>query len=91
LVEPLTAQTADLLGLTGGVMIKSIARKSAGDAAGLREHDVILRVGGETVVTMSDWERLLRSSEGKPVQVEILRDRTRQLVLMQVDGKRHKN
>jgi len=90
-VEPLTPQTADLLGLTGGVMIKSVAHKSAGDAAGLKEHDVILRVGGETVVTMSDWERLLRSSEGKPVQVEILRDRAKQLVLMQVDGKRHKS
>jgi hypothetical protein len=41
-------------------------------------------------VTSSDWERLLRSSEGKPVQVEILRDRMKQLVLLQVDGKRHK-
>jgi len=90
-VEPLAPQTADLLGLTAGVMIKSVAHKSSGDAAGLKEHDVILRIGGETVVTMSDWERLLRSSEGKPVQVEILRDRTKQLVLLQVDGKRHKN
>ncbi|WP_263350246.1 PDZ domain-containing protein [Acidicapsa acidisoli] len=91
MVEPLTAQMADFLGVGGGVMIKSVARRSEADVAGLRSHDVILEVGGETVVTSSDWERLLRSSEGKPVQVEILRDRMKQLVLLQVDGKRHKS
>jgi serine protease Do len=91
MVEPLTAQMSDFLGLQGGVMIKSVAHKSAADAAGLRAHDVVLQVGGEPVVTSSDWERLLRSSEGKPVQIEILRDRVKQLVLLQVDGKRHKS
>jgi predicted metalloprotease with PDZ domain len=91
MVEPLTSQMSDFLGLQGGVMIKSVAHKSAADAAGLRPHDVVLQVGGESVVTSSDWERLLRSSEGKPVQVEILRDRVKQLVLLQVDGKRHKS
>jgi S1-C subfamily serine protease len=91
MVEPLTMQMADFLGLSGGVMIKSVARKSAADAAGLRAHDVILEVGGEAVATSSDWERLIRTSEGKPVQVEILRDRVKQLVLLQVDGKRHKS
>ena len=89
MVEPLTAQMADFLGVTGGVMIKSVAHKSAADAAGLKQHDVILEVAGETVVTSSDWERLLRSSDGKPVQVAIFRDRAKQLVLLQVDGKRH--
>jgi serine protease Do len=91
MVEPLTAQMADFLGVSGGVMIKSVAHKSAADVAGLRAHDVIIEVGGEAVVTSSDWERLLRSSEGKPVQVEIVRDRTKQLVLLQVDGKHHKS
>jgi serine protease Do len=90
MVEPLTAQMADFLGVSSGIMIKSVAHKSAADVAGLKSHDVILAIGGEQVVTSSDWERLLRSSEGKPVQVEILRDRMKQLVLLQVDGKRHK-
>jgi serine protease Do len=91
MVEPLTTQMADFLGVSGGVMIKNVARKSAADAAGLKPHDVVLEVGGEAVVTSSDWERLIRTSEGKPVQVEILRDRVKQLVLLQVDGKRHKS
>ena len=89
MVEPLAPQMADFLGLSGGVMIKSVARKSSADKAGLKLHDVVLQVGGEAVVTSSDWERLLRTAEGKPVQVEILRDRQKQLVLLQVDGKRH--
>ena len=89
MVEPLTAQMADFLGVTGGVMIKSVAHKSAADAAGLKAHDVILEVGGEAVATSSDWERLLRAADGKPVQVAIFRDRSKQLVLLQVDGKRH--
>jgi serine protease Do len=91
MVEPLTTQMADFLGVSGGVMIKNVARKSAADAAGLKPHDVVLEVGGEPVLTSSDWERLIRTSEGKPVQVEILRDRMKQLVLLQVDGKRHKS
>jgi len=89
MVEPLTAQMADFLGVSGGVMIKNVARKTAADAAGLKAHDVVLAVGGETVATTSDWERLVRTNEGKPVQVEIFRDRTKQLVLLQVTGKRH--
>jgi serine protease Do len=91
MVEPLTPQMSEFLGVSSGLMIKSVARRSAADDAGLKEHDVILGVGGEQVVTESDWERLLRSSEGKPVQVEIFRDRMKQLVLLQVDGKRHKS
>ncbi|MFC5862754.1 PDZ domain-containing protein [Acidicapsa dinghuensis] len=88
MVEPLTAQMADFLGVQNGVMIKSVAHKSSADAAGLRAHDVVLAIGGEQVATTSDWERLLRSSEGKPVQVEIFRDRMKQLVLLQVTGKK---
>lgn len=87
MVEPLTAQMEDFLGVQNGVMIKSVAHKSAADAAGLKAHDVVLAIGGEQVATTSDWERLLRSSEGKPVQVEIFRDRMKQLVLLQVRKK----
>jgi S1-C subfamily serine protease len=89
LVEPLSPQMSDFLGVSTGLMIKSVAHKSAASAAGLQPHDVILAVGGEPVITSADWERTLRASEGKPVQVEIMRDRDKQLVLLQVDGKRH--
>jgi serine protease Do len=85
IVEPLTAQMADYLGVQSGLMIKQVARKSAADAAGLRAFDVILKVGSDGVNTTADWERALRSNQGKSVQVIILRDKKQQNVTLQVD------
>jgi len=89
LVEPLTAQMADYLDLHNGLMVKSVARKSAAAAAGLKAHDVILKVGAEEIATIADWERALHSNEGKPVQVTVLRDKKQQTMTLQVDSKHH--
>lgn len=89
LVEPLTAQMADYLDLTNGLMVKSVARKSAAAAAGLKAHDVILKVGADEIATIADWERALHSNAGKPVQVTVLRDKKQQMLTLQVDSKHH--
>jgi serine protease Do len=88
MVEPLTAQMADYLGVQSGLMIKEVARKSEAAAAGLKAHDVILKVGADSIVTSADWDRALRSNQGKPVQVTIRRDRKQQTLTLQVDSKR---
>jgi serine protease Do len=88
LVEPLTAQMADYLGVQGGLMIKQIARKSEAEKAGLKAFDVILKVGADGIATTADWDRALRANQDKPVPVTILRDRKQQTVTMQVDSKR---
>jgi len=90
MVEPLTPQMADYLGVPAGIMVKQVARKSEAAAAGLKVHDVILKVGTEAISTSADWDRALRSNQGKPVQVTILRDRKQQTVNLQVDSK-HKS
>lgn len=87
MVEPLTSQMADYLGISGGVMVKQVERKSQAEAAGLHAFDVILKVGSESINTSSDWDRALRSNEGKPVQLIILRDRKQQVLTLQVDSK----
>lgn len=87
MVEPLTSQMADYLGVPSGVMVKQVARKSEAAAAGLKLFDVILRVGSETVATTADWDRAIRANQGKSVQVTILRDRKQQTVNLQVDSK----
>jgi len=87
LVEPLTSQMADYLGIPSGLMVKQVAHKSDAAAAGLKAFDVILKVGPDTVTTMSDWDRALRVNQGKPVQVTILRDRKQQTITLQVDSK----
>lgn len=87
LVEPLTSQMADYLGVPSGLMVKQVARKSEAAAAGLKAFDVILKVGGEGIATTADWDRTLRANQGKPVQVIILRDRKQQTLTLQVDSK----
>jgi serine protease Do len=90
MVEPLTSQMADYLGVPSGVMVKQVARKSEAAAAGLKAFDVILKVGSDAITTTADWDRSLRANEGKPVQVTILRDRKQQTLNLQVDSK-HKS
>jgi uncharacterized membrane protein (DUF106 family) len=79
---------ADYLGVPAGVMIKQVARKSEADAAGLRAFDVVLKVGTEPISTVADWDRAIRSNEGKAVAITIVRDRKQQTVTLQVDSKR---
>ena len=70
-------------------MVKQVTRKSETATAGLHAFDVILKVGAESINTSADWERSLRSNQGKPVPVTILRDRKQQTLTLQVDSKHH--
>ena len=88
LVEPLTAQMQDYLGVSTGLMVKQVGRKSQAAAAGLRPSDVILKVGTESVSTLSDWDRAMRSNQGKTVALTILRDKKQQTLTMLVDSKK---
>ena len=87
MVEPLTSQMAEYLGVPSGVMVKQVAHKSEAATAGLKAFDVILKVGPEAVTTLADWDRALRANQGKPVQVTILRDKKQQTLTLQVDSK----
>ncbi len=86
-VEPLSAQMADYFGVQGGLMVKQIRKKSEAAAAGFKAFDVILKVGADSIQTSADWDRALRSNQGKPVQVTILRDKKQQTITLQVDSK----
>jgi len=90
MVEPLTAQTADFLGVSNGLMVKQVAKKSEAYSAGFKAKDVILKVGNDAVTTLSDWDRALRQNQGKPVQVTILREGKQLTLTLQVDSK-HKS
>jgi len=88
LVEPLTAQMADYLGVRNGLMVKQVARKSQAAASGMKAFDVILKVGAENIATVSDWDRAMRANQGKTVAVTILRDKKQQTVNLLVDTKK---
>jgi membrane-associated protease RseP (regulator of RpoE activity) len=80
---------AEYLGVPAGLMVKQVAKKSEAATAGLRAFDVILKVGVDSIATSADWDRALRSNQGKPVQVTILRDKKQETLTLQVDSKRH--
>lgn len=89
LVEPLTKQLAEYVGVSSGVRVKQVAKKSEAAAAGLKPNDVILKVGIEPITNLAGWDRALRANEGKQVQVTVLRDRKQQTLTLQVDSKHH--
>ena len=60
LVEPLTSQMSEYLGVPSGLMVKQVARKSEAAAAGIKAFDVILKVGSGGIATTADWDRALR-------------------------------
>jgi serine protease Do len=87
MVEPLTSQMAEYLGVPSGLMVKQVARKSEAATAGLKAFDIILKVGSEPVTNLAGWDRALRSNQGKPVQVTVLRDKKQLTLTLQVDSK----
>ncbi len=89
MVEPLTSQMAEVLGVPSGVMVKQVTRKSEAATAGLQAFDVILKVGNESISNLAGWDRALRANQGKPVQLTILRDKKQQTLTLQVDSKHH--
>jgi membrane-associated protease RseP (regulator of RpoE activity) len=88
IVEPLTAQMAEYLGVRNGLMVKQVAHKSEAAAAGMKAFDVILKVGVDNISTVSDWDRSMRANQGKAVQITILREKRMQTLTLQVDSKK---
>lgn len=82
-VENLTSQLGEYFGAkNGGVLVRSIAKGSKAEAAGLKAGDVIVRVDNETVSDTRDWSRLLRNHDGGTVKLGIVRDRREQTLSM---------
>lgn len=88
LIEPLTAQMAQVLGVSGGLIVRQVTQKSAAAAAGMQAFNVILKVGAENMANLASWDRALRANQGKPVPVTILRDRKQQTLTLQVTSRR---
>lgn len=87
MVEPLTSQMAEYLGIASGLMVKQVARKSEAAIAGLKSFDVIVKAGSEAVTNIASWDRALRANQGKPIQVTVLRDRKAQVLTLLVDSR----
>src|SRR5271170_5987763 len=83
-VQPLTSGLAEYFGVKSGagLLIGNVFPNSPGAAAGLKAADVIQKVNGQPIVSLSDWERAIRLNHGKQVQVTVIRDKKEQTVSM---------
>lgn len=89
-VELLTPQMANYFGLENGLYVRTVVSKSEAEYAGLKPHDVILKVGSDAMTTIADWERTLNANDGKNIQITIQREKRQVTVTLQVDSKKHK-
>ncbi len=71
--EPVDSQLARYFGVKRGVLVRSVARDSAGEKAGLKAGDVLTSVGDKSLTSPEDLRRILRQP-GKPVPVSLVRD-----------------
>ncbi|HWR34912.1 MAG TPA: PDZ domain-containing protein [Clostridia bacterium] len=82
MVENLTPQLADFFGVKSdarGVLVRSVEKGSAAEAAGLRAGDVIVRVDKEKIADVGDWRRAIRTRTGA-TPLGIVRDKRDQTI-----------
>ena len=72
--EPLEGQLAQYFGVSDGVLVRSVAKGSLAEKAGIKAGDVIQRVDDTKVATPADITGRLRTARGKAVVLSIVRD-----------------
>jgi serine protease Do len=74
--ESLGSQLAAYFGVKDGVLVRSVAKDTAAEKAGIKAGDVITKVDGSTVTTPNELVSAIRSaSSKKSFPVELMRDR----------------
>ncbi|MGI8988980.1 MAG: PDZ domain-containing protein [Bryobacteraceae bacterium] len=74
--ESLNPQLAEFFGVKEGVLVRSVLKNSAGEKAGLKAGDVIVKVDGNTVTSPREISSLLRSSSTrKSMPLAVVRNR----------------
>jgi serine protease Do len=79
MVDNLTPQLGEFFGVKSGqgVLVRSVEKGSAAEAAGLKAGDVITKVDNEGIDDRNDWNRVMRKKGGK-VSFGIVRDKREQ-------------
>ncbi|HTU99733.1 MAG TPA: PDZ domain-containing protein [Luteitalea sp.] len=85
--QPLTDQLASYFGVKDGLLVTSVNENTPAAKAGLKAGDVVTAVNGKAVKDTGDViEHLQDVENGKPVQVEITRDRKAQTITVTLDA-----
>jgi serine protease Do len=74
--ESLGSQLAAFFGVKEGVLVRSVAKDSAAEKAGMRAGDVIIKVDGEAVTQVHEITSLVRAARSKSAfAVVVVRDK----------------
>jgi serine protease Do len=74
--ESLGSQLAGFFGVKEGVLVRSVAKDSAAEKAGMRAGDVIVKVDGEAVTSTHEITSLVRAARNKRTfPVVVIRDK----------------
>ena len=84
--ESLNSQLAEYFGVEEGVLVRSVSKGSAGEQAGLRAGDVIVKVEGKNVSSPSDVTSALRATNKTPMSVTVVRDKKEIALSVTVDS-----
>jgi membrane-associated protease RseP (regulator of RpoE activity) len=88
IVAPLTAQLADFFNAAqDSLLITEVRAGDLGAQAGLKAGDCIVTVGGKTVKSTSDIDRLLNQGRSGELEFAIVRDRSERKIKIKLDQK----
>jgi serine protease Do len=75
--EPLDYQLAQYFGVRRGTLVRSVAKGSAAEKAGVKAGDVLIAIGDRPVASPHDMSSYIRSEHqsGKPIALSLVRDR----------------
>jgi serine protease Do len=86
--ESLGSQLASYFGVKEGVLVRSVAKDTAAEKAGIKAGDVITKVDGSAVTTSNELVSAIRSaSSKKSFPVELVRDRHETSVTVTIEDR----
>lgn len=84
--EGLSPQLATFFGVKEGVLVRSVAKETAAEKAGIKAGDIITKVDGATVTTPNELVSALRSASSKKTfPVTLVREKRETSVTVTVD------
>ena len=89
-IEGLNQQLGEYFGVKDGegLLVKSVEKGSAGEKAGLKAGDVIIRAENEKVTDRTDLRRILRAHSGGKVTLGIVRDKREQNLIIELPARK---
>ncbi|MBV8820839.1 MAG: PDZ domain-containing protein [Acidobacteriaceae bacterium] len=84
--EALTRQLGEFFGVKEGVLVRSVAKGSAAEKAGIKAGDVVMKIDQTVVTTPSELSNAVRAVHGKQtLAIELMRDKKETTVSVTID------